>query len=348
MKKIGVITTGLLLFLTVSAAMADVTLETVVKSEGLKGFAAHEGTLVSRIQGIKMAEADSIKFTGAILSRLAGGDEKVTISRVDKGVVWVLDAKNKTYTETVIAPPDRSEGGPLSSEGGPPSSGAGDKEGVKPRMVVTKSEFTVKKTGASENINGFPCEEYLLNWLIEMEAVETKAKIKNNMATRLWTTPETSAIRKLNEEQNTFRLAYMKKLGMDISPEEMKQFGMDMLAASGASQTELKKEFAKLKKEMLKLKGYPIRTVVAWHSGGDGAPKTVKKDSTDREKEQPAVSIGKFLGGLQGAINKKMGGTDSKQTSDGPLFSGTTEIKSIDVGSISASAFDIPSGYVRK
>jgi hypothetical protein len=332
MKKIAFIAAGLFLLLGVSTAGADATLEMVVKSGGIKGIGAHEGTTVTRIQGLKMAESSSTKFTGAILSLLPGGGEKTSIQRVDKGVIWELDAKEKSYTETAIAPFQAVE--------------SGVREGEKPRVRVTKSEFKVKKTGASEAIHGFPCEEYLISWLVEMEDLETKTKMENSMETRLWTTPETAAIRKLQAEQDAFWKAYMKKVGLNLPPGEMKQFGMEALAASGASQKEMDREFARFRSEMSKIKGFPIRTVVGWKTSGGGAPKAEKPESP--EGQGPAAALGDLFGGLKGVISKKMGGGESKPAAEGPLFSSTTEVKAIHADSIPTSVFEIPSGYVRR
>jgi hypothetical protein len=333
MKRIRFIVAGLLLFLTGSVALADVTLETVTKSGGFKGIGAHDGITIARIQGLKMAESNTTKFTGAILSRLAGGDEKVTITRVDKGVIWEINAKDKSYTETAIEPFQ------------PPAS-ENQKEG-KPRTRVTKSEVTVKKTGASETINGFPCEEYLVNWLMDIEDMETKRTMKNNMTMRLWTTPETAAIRKLQKEQESFSAAFMKKMGMKMSPAEMKKFGMDALAASGASQKEMNYEAGRLKNNMAKVKGFPIRTVVEWKTAGDDAPQAAAQDSADAG--QATASIGKLFGGLKGAIGRTIGTEESqKPQAEGSALSSTTEVKSIQVDSIPSSSFEIPEGYVRK
>lgn len=91
MKKGAFAAAGLFLFLGISSAWADATVETVSKFGGFKGVGAFEGTAVSRIQGLKMAESTASRFTGAILSLLPGGGEKITIHRIDKGVVWDLD-----------------------------------------------------------------------------------------------------------------------------------------------------------------------------------------------------------------------------------------------------------------
>lgn len=327
------IAAGLFLcLLGVSTAGADATMETVVKSGGFKGMGAHEGTTVTRIQGLKMAETTSTKFTGAILSLLPGGGEKTTIQRVDKGVIWELDAKEKSYTETAIEsfrPVESAAPG-----------------GEKHRVRVTKSEFSVKKTGAADTIHGFPCEEYLVHWLLELEDLETKAKTENRMETRLWTTPETVAIRKLQAEQDAFSKAFMNRVGLNLSPAEMKQFGAEVLAAGGASQKELGREFARFKSETAKIKGYPIRTVVDWKTSGEGGAQTEKPQPA--EGQGTAAALGNLFGGLKGAITQRMGGEEPKPAAEGSVFSTTTEVKAINADTIPASVFEIPSGYVRR
>ena len=162
---------------------------------------ASEGTAVKRYQVDKMWNSASTKFTGVILSRVAGDTETVTITRVDRGVYWILDPKKKIYEEKPIEPISKQEGD------------REPREKEKPKVRVTKSELSVKKTGASETIHGFPCEEYLVTWLLEMEEIETKAKSQSTMTMNLWTTPETAAIRKVQTEEREFHKAYAQKIG---------------------------------------------------------------------------------------------------------------------------------------
>jgi hypothetical protein len=334
MRKIAFMAAGLFLFFGVSSVWADATVETLMKSGGFQGMGAFEGTTVSRIQGLKMSESTATKFTGAILSLLPGGGERITIHRIDKGVIWELDTKKKTYTESQIEPFKPRE-----------SSGK-DVEKEKPRARVTKSEFNVRKTGASETINSFPCEEYIITWLVEIEDLETKTKTENTMVTNLWTTPETSAIKKLQAEQSAFSNAYMKKLGLNLPPAEMKQFGMEAVASlSGSSQKEMDKEFGRFKNEMAKIKGYPIRTVVNWKKAGGDAPKAEKTAAT--ESQGPAGALGDLLGGFKGAISKKLSGGESKPAGGGSFFSSTTEVKTVHAEPIPADTFEIPSTYVK-
>ncbi len=345
MKKMVFLAVVLCVLLGFSCAWADATMESAIRFGGFGGNGAYEGTTVTRIQGDRQIETSSIKFTGAVLSWAAGKSETTTITRIDKGVIWALDTKKKTYVESPLAgfDPDELEGGQDMGEG----EEIDDEE--KPLVKVTRSEFKVEKTGAKQTINGFACEEYLMTWLVELKDLETKEKTVNTMNTNLWTTPETPAIKKLQAEQKAFSQAYMKKLGINVSPDEMQQFGMGAFAmASGASDEELAKGFEKFKKEMAKVKGYAIRTVVNWSVEGD------RPAATEPEEEPGGISIptGKddLLGGLGSMVSKAVSKKVSDSTSpdaNEPFFSSTTEVKSISTGALPAGTFDIPSGYKR-
>lgn len=328
---------ALCMFLWASTASADATVETFTKFGGFKGNGAYDGTTVSRIKGDRQSESSAIKFTGAILSWAAGGSEQTTITRIDKGVVWVIDQKKKTYTEVPI---ESFQPDDAAAEKGKSNKEESVEE--KPKVKVTKNEFTVKKTGAKDTINGFSCEEYLVTWLIETEDLETKAKARNTMATNLWTTPETAQIKKLQAEEMAFSKAYMKKIGMNMSPEEMKQFGMGVFSMmNGASENEMAKGFAGLKKEMSKVKGYPIRTVVSWRVEGD---KTNAQNNSGSAASEPIDVTGGFGGILSGLITQKVQ-NDMKPDENAPFFSSFIEVRSIKTDSLSSDTFEIPSGY---
>lgn len=338
MKKPGVLISAVFLFMSASSAWADVTVESFTKFGGFKGNGASEGTTVSRTQGNKQWESSSIKFTGAILSWAAGGSDQTTITRIDKGVVWVLDPKKMTYTEEAITSfkPDD----PAARE-----ENAKNEAGEKPNVRVTKSEFTVKKTGLSETINSFPCEEYLVTWLIEIENLDTKAKTRNTMATNLWTTPETAAIKKLQAEESAFTKAYLKKIGMNLTQDEMKQYGMTVFSMmSGASEKDLEKDFKGFKKEMVKVKGYPIRTTVNWKVDDDKKPAAKSAEAGS----SGGIDVSGGWGGiLSGVLSQKMA-DGMKADENAPFFTSTTEVKSIKADSLPSDTFDVPSGYKLK
>ncbi len=330
-----------ILFSTLSGVRVwgDASVETSFKTGGFKGLGAAEGLTTHRVQGEKKWESGNLKFTGAILSRLAGPSETVTITRVDKGVYWNLDPKNRTYTETPIKP--------LKLE--PEDKPSREEKPEKPATRITKSEFSVKKTGAAETINGFPCEEYLVTWLLEMEDLETKATSRSTMQTNLWTTPETAAIKKVQSEEQRFNQALAKKLASDISLEEAKQMGLAaMMAMSRASQEDIKKGLVQVKNEMAKIKGYPIRTVISWNVEGDSREGGARKEAAREEPTDISSGVGGLISGLLGkAVQKK---AEEKVAGDkgAPFFSSAIEVKSMNADPVPAGNFEIPAGYVKK
>jgi hypothetical protein len=330
---------GILVCGTGGLAWADASIETGFKTTGFRGMGAAEGTSLSRYQADKKWDATSTRFTGAVLSRLTGGTETITITRVDKGVYWNLDPKSRTYQESPIALPRTK---PEERE-----------KGVeKPTVRITRSEFSVKKTGASETINGFPCEEYLITWLLEMEDLETKARSRSTMATNLWTTPETAPIRKVQAEEQRFNQALAKKLGSEITPEEARQLGLAAMAAmSRASQEEIQKGLLRVKEEMAKIKGYPIRTVIHWNLEGE------KSDRPGQEEKAESQKSTDLTGGLGGLISGALSRAAKKKVEEkavssdekgAPFFSTAIEVKSLSADAVSAETFEIPAGYSKK
>jgi hypothetical protein len=337
---VGVIGFSFMGVMGVPGVWGDATVETFFKTGGVKGMGAAEGMMMHRIQGEKKWDSNNLKFTGAVLSRLAGETETVTIIRVDKGLTWTLDTKKKTYTETPIKPlkmpaserPQREE------------------KPEKPTTRITQSEFSVKKTGASETINGFPCEEYLVTWLLEVEDLETKAKSRSTMMTNLWTTPETAAMRKVQAEEQQFNRALAKLLGSEISSEEARQMGMAAMAAmSKASQEEIQKGLVRVKNEMAKIKGYPIRTVIHWNFESEGRDRTTREDSASKDQPTDVSSgLGGLVSGLLGkAVQKK---AEEKMTGEkgAPFFSSTMEVKSLSSDPVLGETFEVPAGYAKK
>ncbi|MBI5583446.1 MAG: hypothetical protein HY892_06460 [Deltaproteobacteria bacterium] len=327
-----------LLLLTGARAWGDASVETFFKTGGFKGMGAAEGMTTHRYQGEKKWESGNLQFTGAILSRLAGPSETVTITRVDQGVYWNLDPKNKTYTETPIKP--------LKLE--PEDKPKREEKPEKQTTRITKSEFSVKKTGAAETINGFSCEEYLVTWLLEFEDLETKAKSRSTMQTNIWTTPETATIKKVQSEEQQFNQALAKKLVSDISMEDARQMGLAaMMSMSRASQEDIKKGLVQVKNEMAKIKGYPIRTVISWNVEGDsregGARKEAREEPTDISS-----GVGGILSGLLGKAVQKKVEEKAAGGQGAPFFSSTTEVKSLNADGVPAANFEIPAGYVKK
>jgi len=337
---VGAIGVFFLWAMSVPAVWGDATVETFFKTGGIKGMGAAEGKMTHRIQGEKKWDSSNLKFTGAFLSKLAGETDTVTITRVDKGLTWTLDPQKKIYSETPIKPlkmpaaerPQREE------------------KPEKATARITKSEFSVKKTGAAESINGFPCEEYLLTWLLEMEDLESKAKSRSTMMTNLWTTPETAVMQRIQAEEQRFNRALAKLLGSEISTEEARQMGMAAMAAmSKASPEEIQKGLVRVKNEMAKIKGYPIQTVINWNFESEGQEGAPREDSASRDRPTDISSgLGGLVSGLLGKAVQKKAEEKMSGGKGAPFFSSTMEVKSLSTDPVLGESFEVPTGYVKR
>ena len=183
----------------------------------------------------------------------------------------------------------------------------------------------------------------MITWLLEMEDVETKQRSLSTMTTNLWSTPETAAVRSAQADVMEFQRAFARKLGVNVTTSDAARLmGMEVFAAmSGMSETELSKGLSRVKKEMAKIKGYPIRTEVTWNlePAGDAS---VKEGPSASTSTQDTAGRSCLFGGLAGLTGQQ------EPAGGAPLFSSQVEVKSIEVKPVPAKTFEIPAGYTKK
>lgn len=332
-------------------ASADVTVVTEAGSTGYHGIGASKSKSTRLVSGLKSREEGGMQFTGAILGRLAGGGNHIQIVRVDLDKRWELDAANKTYRESAIILP-RGKDAP--AEGSKPSPGREDK---KPTHRVKSAKVEVKKTGENREINDFPTTRYQATLAIVIEEIATKKTAEYKMHTDVWTTPWTKAIRQAMDEESRFQKAYLKKLGIDLDPQDRGRFGLEsarmLLATSGS---EVEESLSKMSRELSKIEGYTILTETSWHAP---APPSREKAPVHEEEEGSALSdaagatslggaaLG-FMGGMAKRAAKKKVAAAVTAKPGAAAFSVRTEVKKIEVKAIPADHFEIPAGYKKK
>jgi len=328
-----------LLFLVSNSAMADVTVERFTRSGGFAGMGAGESVEKESIQGLKKRTEAQHKFTGSILGHFGGNSKRTEIVRVDRDLVWDVDDQKKRYSERPIhmeSDASMNEQQNKAQQQAPKDNS--NDEHSNNNIRVIRNEFKVNNTGESKTINGFPCTRTILTWYVETENTETGEHSKSIMTNDIWATPSKGAVKTLMQEETTFNQAYMKKLGLDLSPQEMQQYGLGMMGGlMGASSD-------KLKKELGKIKGYPIATSVKWQqSAGSASNAGAKSDDGGTGMTR---DIAGMLGGFLKKSHKKEenGGSPGMNT----VFEFYTEIKNIDGAKLAKSMFEIPSGYKKK
>ena len=327
--------------------MSDVTVERFNKSGGIQGIGASESTVVEKISSLRRHETSSVKLTGSVggfLGKIAGDMGSDVITDIEKDVVRTVDHKKKTYTEHPITLPKEKEDPSASSEKGK------ETREEKPKVRVVRSEISVKDTGENKSISGFDCNRYVVTWIIETENIETKERSKTTMTNDLWNTPETKEIRTLQKEELEFAQAYMKKLGLAVSPEDARKFGMNAVAGMfGDDEQAVRTKLQELQEKMAKIKGYPIVTALKWEIEVPEAARQAGREKAEAKPETVDLSggIGGLLGGLAKMAAKKKGAESTKEGEKDlkVLFDFYSEVRKIDVSSIAASDFEPPSGY---
>jgi hypothetical protein len=349
MRRLLLILTLGLLAAAAVPAWADVLIERYSRSDGLAGMGAFENTTVQATAATAQREESHLKFSGGFLSavqKMAGIGASIRITRLDRDLVWAVDPEKKTYTESPLtARGERERPGP----GQPRPGDQRPKDKGEPSdVVITKNEFKVEKTGASKTINGFPCEEYLMTWLVETKNTKTGETGKSLMTNRLWTTPETAQIRAAQAEEQEYSRAYLKKIGLDVTPAEAQKF---LAGLRGVGEEDQQKALARLGGELSKVRGFTIVSDLSW--AGEGSGGEAKEGGAPRSGGgQPGVTemmgqLGKLFGGgpKKGASDPAASGGEEKK---GSLFSLYTEVKSIRTVPADPTRFEVPAGFTLK
>jgi hypothetical protein len=348
---------GLALAAAPVAARADVTVERYLKTGGIAGFGASEGSTVEKLSGLRKRETSSMKMSG-FLGKVAGDLGSDSITDIPKDAVWRIDHKKKSYTESRITPP------PATEEKADKGERRSEKE-EKRNVRVVRSEITVKETGETKTIGAYSCTHYVVTWVLETEDLDTHDRSENTMITDLWNAAETAELKDMQKEEKAFTEAYLKKIGWDMSNQDMRTMGVAAVAGMfGADQEALKKGVAEVAEKMKKVKGFPIGVGVRWQIKGTASAKSAKsgkggESSKGGGESQGMPDLSKSLGGLMAALGGKKGG-DSGQAAGGSGDSGAsgasgastvfdtyTEIRKVTTGGVPGEELAPPAGYTK-
>jgi hypothetical protein len=330
----AIVSAFLFLAILSSPCFPDVMVERTIKTGGAAAAEIHE---IDYIKGMTKRTDSKMKFTGKVVGMFTKPKDLSTIYRVDQDLIWEVNHTKKTYTERPIS---------LSEEERKDQSGHGEEvskeekvedEREKDEVRIVRNEFSIKETGEKKTINGFPCRQYLLTWLVETENLETKERSKSIMTGDFWNAPEEKRIVQLMAEEGSFNRAYLKKLGLEMTPDDMKKFGLKIIGGMMGAMGD------DLKKEMAKMKGFPIATSIKWEAEGDR-----KEEPAGEEKE--SVDLSKGVKGVLGGLFKKKA-KESMKEKEGDrrlIFESHTEIKSIDTSPFPGSQFEVPKEYSKE
>jgi len=329
-----------------------------ITSNGLKGQFASKTVQVRKTVGTNQRMDSTTEYTGAILSRVTPKQKTSEIVRLDKNVEWILLHDQKSYFEckpgNCIA--QLAPGGVLSQKNGS-QSGAGstpsetEGSGVEAACPLTlaKNDFVVTETGAQRDVNGFPANEYKVDWTIIQTDPEGREAL-NSISMAIWTTPESGNLAEAIALQNRFDEAYSKARSEDI-PEELAR------AAPGEAMNYLgqllldnmsESDRQKIEAGALKIKGFPISQTFQWDAKNETCPELIAA-APEQEEELNTSSLSGLLKSVRKKVVKqevdKVKEAKTREIALQPITRITEEIVSIELTGIRESQLSPPANY---
>jgi hypothetical protein len=361
----------ILALLVTSSASADVAIKEKTVSEGLGGFGNGTTNRTLFVAGDKSRSEDEFTYTGRFKTLAGGGKPRTTlvITRIDKEVVWNVDPEKKQYTELTFADMRQMM-----------AAGAAETDrNAQARDADMTFTVDVKRTGAKQEVNGFPAEQVVITCVGKpktSEKGETQGEFR--MVMDEWLTKGTPGSKEIAEYYKRF--AEKMGLGMEMS-------SIDAMARRMYGNG-MKEIAAKLKD----LDGFPVRsTFTIEGSPGRAEPQQAAAASqaqqdqarAEREKSREAeaseekrrdaeaaaeIGSGTDKGGIAGKLGgflgrkatraaqkkteekaekkaEEMSSSGSGAAAGGPLMKVVTEVVSISTSPAPAGSFEVPAGY---
>jgi len=154
-------------------------------------------------------------------------------------------------------------------------------------------------------------------------------------------------IKGYEKQENEFNKQLLEKMGVKVSPTEMKQFGTEFITSMfSMKQADVDKKMVNLKDELQKIEGYPIVTEISWLLEGDSTRAKKEEMAKEEEKEETEKPSGGLGGMLAKALTKKADKGEKKESAGPkPVFYSYIEVKSIRLSEVPENNFEVPQGY---
>jgi carbon monoxide dehydrogenase subunit G len=190
---------------------------------------------------------------------------------------------------------------------------------------------SVKDTGQTKTIDGMPAKERIVT-LTVAGADETGSSGSMDMTSDTWIAPVAGY-----EEVRAFYKLYAAKMG--IMPGQ--NMGMFM------GRPEMAKGMSEMVKEMAKIDGVPVETVMKM--GGSGTPSNAPANQ-DQAASQSSSDSGSGLGRLAGlgGFGRRKKSTDDQASGDSSsnsMMEMTTKASGFSTAAVDGSKFDVPEGF---
>ena len=355
----GLLPAALLTLVMALPARADVTIQQKTVSSGFAGFGGGISTETRVIAGDRAREEQTFTATGRLKTFAGKPRSSVSITRLDKELIWELDPARKEYGEMTFADMREAMNKGMAEA---------RTQSAKPKQDEQLDfKVDVKRTGKKDKVNGFDAEE----WIVTLTAVPrdkqgSASSAAFSMKLDGWYSTQVPG----QAEVTAYYRRWAEKMGLD--PQLQSMVG-GFMATHGDAVREMA---AKMKD----LKGVAVRSTMTMEMGGGLTPEqqaqmdktrsdNAKASAEDKKKSEASGdahadagaaaslahgNIGGALGGMFGHKLSKSAEHKAESSvaagdegGSAPSFSATTDLLSITTGSGGAS-FDVPAGYTKK
>jgi hypothetical protein len=275
--------------------------------------------------------------------------DRTTILDLDKESITTVDQGKKTYSVMTFAEMKQM------MEDAQKKMQELKSQKQLPSNVQMTYKVSSKATGQTKIIQGLTAKEIVTTITQEVQGADQAAgqSAETTIVSTAWlaTVPGYEEVK-----------AFYQKMAVKMG----NAFGSDMAQMSaqmGMVRADVGKGFEEAAKEMAKLDGVPVETVVKMSSAGgpsDGQPAQGQQQANSQQQSGSSVSPGGALGRLAGGLggfgrNKKKAEepppppppADQQQGNTGSvsLMETTTQMNSFSSGSADASKFEVPAGF---
>ncbi|GAB4179333.1 MAG: hypothetical protein Kow00108_15310 [Calditrichia bacterium] len=331
--------------------LITVQADVIKKSQSTVEFAGM-GTLekssTTYLKGMTQLAIDDDHFKGkGFLGKMMGmafpKGEKGKLILLNKEKMIEIDYEGKEYREMPIVN-IFSQAGETREEQEPEENTSGDDH-----VKIIKNEFTVHKTGKSEKIAGYTCDEYIIKWYYEAMNKEDNSHYAMVAEISSFNAPEDATLRQVKEEETAFFKTYMEKLGLDKDLQSENMLGLNWFKLFSKLKQSQKEGSAKGSpsisdedlQKLKKMSGYPLKV------SGTFKMKNFNQMESAKEEEDE-VDISKGLGGFLG--KKLMKKKEKKKSEDGfeTLFTFSNIIHSVSTSTVPEDKLNIPASFRQK
>lgn len=340
MKTIKYFITALILiisfsFIQINDSYSQIVYQEVTTSNGFYGMGAFKSKATVFLSVDKRRSESKTEFMGSFMKHFNPKGKEVQITRLDREFFWRYNTQEKKYVETPFAMIRKmfEEGKTDEMFKTMPSMSGKQPEDEQTEYSWEKPVVKVRE-GQTRMVNKFKCKNYIVK--VTTVGTHRKTGIKDTITfvSDIWNSLVKAKAMVMMESFNN-RLA--EKLGF----EHTESSGLARILAS------YKDFFKALRKEMKKLKGYPVKNTTrmimtnhARRSGKSG------DDKIARDQQVDVSNLGNALSGLLGKKAKSMAKQKAQKNSGSrEVFQFTHEIKSIRKQDIAADQFEVPNGY---